>query len=373
MDADRELAATLGVPEGELDALLEQFQHETFEGRPYRHLSDARHGVERGTAIVEGVVVRGFPSIPRTLVLDPGVPKHFEGRLTIEEKRNGYNVRIARIDGDVLGFTRSGYLCPYTTNTVRELLEPDAFFDDHPDHMLCGELIGPENPYTTHDYPEVDSARIEVFDVRHRESGTPLAVDRRREICAEYGLAEVPSFGEYDPEAAPEAVAEVIADLDREGREGVVMQSLDGTRQLKYTTSATHRADLEHAFSLPFDYGRDFLFSRIIREVFQAVECDRTAGESRQRAQKLGESILLPAIETVRAVQRGESVGEEHTVRGDPAVIEALLTHLRDQRLSLEIKRDTRADGKRIVTFVKVAAATRDNTREYLDGKLRDE
>ncbi|QGN05941.1 RNA ligase [Halorhabdus sp. CBA1104] len=373
MDADRELAATLGVPEADLDALLEQFQRDTFEGRPYRHLPDARHGIERGTAIVDGVVVRGFPSIPRTLVLDPGIERHFDGRLTVEEKRNGYNVRIARIDGDILGFTRSGYCCPYTTSKVRDLLAPGDFFEDHPDCMLCGELIGPENPYTPHDYPEVDSATVEIFDVRHRESGTPLAVERRRDLCETFALKQVPDFGEFAPTAAPDAVREIIADLDREGREGVVMQSLDGTRQLKYTTSATHRADLEHAFSLPFDYGRDFLVSRLIREVFQAVELDHSKGQSRQRARELGEAILLPAIETVRAVERDEAVGERHTVRGEPAVIEALLSHLRDQGLPLEIERDTREDGTRVVTFVKVAAATRDNTRDYLDGKLIDE
>jgi len=373
MDADPELATALGVPPDDLDALLKHFRRDTFDGRGYRHLTDARRGVERGTAIVDGRVIRGFPSIPRTLVLDPGVPDHFDGRLTVEEKRNGYNVRVAAIDGDVLGVTRGGYLCPYTTAKVRKLLDPDAFFEEHPELMLCGELLGPENPYTPHEYPEVESARIEVFDVRHRESGTPLSVPRRRELCAAFDLPQVPAFGEYEPDEAPDAVAEVIADLDSEGREGVVMQSLDGTRQLKYTTSATHRADLEHAFSLPFDYGRDFVFPRIVREAFQAVELDRTKGQSRQRARELGESILLPAIETIRAVERGETVGEEHTVRGDPDVIEALLSHLRDQGIELAIERDDREDGRRTVSFRKVAQATHDNTRDYLDGKLVDE
>ncbi|MFW5950130.1 MAG: RNA ligase [archaeon] len=370
MDADPDLADALGVPNEALEGLLEQFERDVFEGRRYRHLSDARQGLERGTAIVSGTVVRGFPSIPRTLVLDPGIPQHFDGRLTVEEKRNGYNVRVAQIDGDVLGFTRSGYLCPYTTEKVSDVLEASTFFEEHPEHMLCGELIGPENPYTPHDYPEVESARFEVFDVRHRETGTPMSVERRRKLCAGHDLPQVPAFGEYDPEDAPDAVRATIADLDVEGREGVVMQSMDGTRQLKYTTSATHRADLEHAFSLPFDYGRDFVFPRILREIFQAVELDRTKGESRQRAHQLGESILLPAIQTVRAVERGETVGEEHTIRGEPAVIEALLSHLRNQSIPIEIERDVLEDGERVVSFLKVAAATRDNARDYLDGKL---
>lgn len=372
MGDDRDWATVLGVPDEDREDVLAAFDASVFEGRRYRHLTDARHGIERGTAIVEGVVVRGFPSIPRTLVLEPGIAEHFDGRLTIEEKRNGYNVRVARIDGDVLGFTRGGYLCPYTTSKVRELLDPDSVFDAHPDLMLCGELIGPENPYTPHEYPEVESAAFEVFDVRDRETGRPLAVDRRRELCDRHDLATVPNFGEYDP-AAADAVREVIDDLDRESKEGVVLQSMDGTRQLKYTTSSTHRADLEHAFSLPFDYGRDFVFPRILREVFQAVELDRTKGESRQRAQELGEAILLPAIEAVRAVERGETVGEEHTVRGEPDVIAALLAHLQDMGITLEIQRDHRDGDERVVSFVKVSQATRDNVRNYLDGQLIDE
>lgn len=373
MDGDRGWAAVLGVPEEDVETVLGAFDASVFEGRRYRHLTDARHGIERGTAIVEGVVIRGFPSIPRTLVLEPGIEEHFDGPLTVEEKRNGYNVRITRIDGEILGFTRGGYICPYTTSKVRELLDPDSFFDVHPESMLCGELIGPENPYTPHEYPEVESGAFEVFDIRNRETGRPLAVDRRRELCDTHDLATVPDFGEYDPAEAADAVREVIDDLDREGREGVVLQSIEGTRQLKYTTSATHRADLEHAFSLPFDYGRDFVFPRILREVFQAVELDRTKGQSRQRAQELGEAILLPAIEAVRAVERGETVGEEHTVRGEPAVIDALLTHLRDMGLELAIQRDHREGGERVVTFVKVSQATRDNVRNYLGGQLIDE
>jgi len=373
MDEDRDWAAVLGVRSAEVDSVLAAFEESVFEGRRYRHLSAARHGIERGTAIVDGTVIRGFPSIPRTLVLDPGIVEHFDGRVTIEEKRNGYNVRVARIEGDVLGFTRSGYICPYTTSKVRELLDPDSVFDANPELMLCGELIGPENPYTPHEYPDVESAAFEVFDVRDRETGRPLAVDHRRDLCARHDLTMVPSFGECDPAEATEAVREVIADLDRAGKEGVVLQSMDGTRQLKYTTSATHRADLEHAFSLPFEYGRDFVFPRVLREVFQAVELDRTKGESRQRAQELGESILLPAVETVRAVERGETVGEEHTVRDDPAVIEALISHLQDMGIELEIQQDRDENGERVVSFVKVSQSTRDNVENYLDGHLIDE
>jgi len=380
----RDWAAVFGV--ADTDHLFEHFEAEHYRGRRYRYLPDARHGVERGTAILGDAVVRGFPSIPRVLVLDPGVPKFFDGPVTVEEKLNGYNVRVASVETDEWGtlgsdrgdpgplaFTRSGHVCRYTTELVREQCDLASFFDDRPDLQICGELIGPENPYTTDDYEGVESAEFRVFDLRDRETGDPLPVQKRRDICETYGFEQVRSFGTDDPEPAVETVWDAIDELDDQGREGVVLTSADGQAQLKYTTSAIHRSDLEHAFALPFDYGRDFLFSRIIREVFQAVEREEDPEGVRERAQQLGESILVPAVETVRAVDRGDVVGDEHVVRGDPDVIAALLSQFRDQGLDLDVLDDRRVDDERVVAFVKRASATRDKTEYYLQGGTIDE
>jgi putative ATP-dependent DNA ligase len=367
----RDWTEVFGVADSE--DLFEHFERDTFRGRHYRHMSDSRHGIERGTVVFDEVVVRGFPSIPRALVLETGVQAHFDGPVTIEEKLNGYNVRVARVDGDVLAFTRSGFICPYTTDKIRALLDADAFFDDHPELLLCGELLGPENPYTAHDYPDVEEATFRVFDLRHRETGAPVDVETRRERCRQYGLDQVPDYGVHDPGGAVVAAREAIDDLDERGREGVVLKSTDGRRQLKYTTSAIHRSDLSYAFSLPFDYGRDFLFARIIREAFQAVEFEESPAKARERARKLGEALLLPAVGTIRAVQTGETVGEEHVVRGDPDTIAELLGQFRGLGIDLVIERDETVDGERVVEFTKVSHSTRDKIDYYLDGGTIDE
>jgi putative ATP-dependent DNA ligase len=141
---------------------------------------------------------------------------------------------------------------------------------------------------------------------------------------------------------------------------------------VKYTTEAQHHDELAYAFSLPFDRGRDFVLSRIVREAFQAAEFDDEE-ELRERARDLGESILLPMVETIRDVSAGETVGERHRVRGSAAEIDALLDHLRDQSLTVEVADDRREDGERVVEFVKVAESTRDRIRYYLDGGTYDE
>jgi putative ATP-dependent DNA ligase len=359
--------------------LFEHFERRVADGRPYHALPDARHGVERGTVVVEdgdgGAVVRGYPSVPRILVLDAGVRSTFDADETVavEEKLDGFNVRVADVGRDgPLAFTRSGYVCPYTTGRVRALLDLPAFFDDHPGAMLCAELIGPETPYTTHDYDDVDSHAVRVFGIRDRESGEPLPVRERRERCEAYGFPQPRLFGQDGPEATIGTTRDAIADLDAAGREGVVLKAAVGRPRAKHTPDTQHHLELAHAFSLPFDYGRDFLFSRIVRDAFQAAECDDDEA-LRRRAHDLGESILRPMVAAIDRVDAGEAVGERHTVRGDPERIDALLDHLRAQSLTLDVVSDDREGDERVVEFVKVAESTTDRIGYYLDGGTRDE
>ncbi|WP_336344767.1 RNA ligase [Halalkalicoccus ordinarius] len=359
----------LGVSRETFEELRDEFTERRYDGLEYRHLPDGRRGLERGTVLIADTAVRGFPKVPRTLVIDPGVPERFDGRIAVEEKLNGYNVRIARIEGRTLAFTRSGIVCPYTS-WLADGLGLEGFFEDHPERMLCMEAIGPENPYTAHDYPGVNSIALRAFDVRHRETGEPLSVRERRELCEEYGIGQTPLFGTYEQREAVRELPAIVEALDEEGREGVVMKSLDGSEQLKYTTSATHRSDLAFAFSLPFDYGREFLFRRLIREAFQSVEFEEGATTREERARALGEAILLPMADAVETVESGGRVGERHTVRGDSGVLDALLDHLRDQGLTVEIEEDRREDGERVVTFLKRTQSTNDKIRTYLDGTI---
>lgn len=367
-----EVPEALGIDPEDAPDVREHFTEDTFDGRTYWYLSDARHGIERGTVIIDGTVIRGFPSIPRVLVLKTGVPEYFDRPIAVTEKLNGYNVRIAAV-GEPLAFTRGGFVCPFSTAVAREVLDLDAFFRDHPDRMLCTEFIGPENPYTAHEYPDVDSVEPRVFDICDRETGTSIPVERRREIASSHGFPQPELFEIVEPGEAPARIESIIDDLDQRGREGVVMQSVDGSDRLKYTTGHQHQQDLAYAFSLPFDYGRDFLFSRLIREGFQAVEFEERGNELDRRAEQLGKAILKPMVETIRQVQSGETVGERHTVRGHPDTIESLLEHFDRQNVTVSVEADRTVDGDRVVEFVKVSDSTRDSIQHFLDGGTIDE
>ncbi|MFB6235092.1 MAG: RNA ligase [Halopenitus sp.] len=368
---EREYFDRLDPTTSDFEELFEHFERVSTTGRTFHVLPAARHGVERGTVIVEDadVVIRGYPSIPRVFVLRTGVPAFFDAEttVTVEEKLNGFNVRIADV-GEPLAFTRGGHVCPYTTMRAREQLPLSSFFTDHPDEMLCAELVGPELPYTSHDYDDVDTNSFRIFGLRNRESGDPVPVAERRARCEEYGFPQPRYFGQYDPEAAVEGVRDAIETLDAAGREGVVLKAADGNAMVKYTTESQHHNELAYAFSLPFDRGQDFLFSRVVRDAFQAAEFDEDDDRLRERAHDLGESILLSMVETIRDVEAGETVGDRHVVRGNSQTVEALLEHLRNQSLTLETESVHRENGEHVVEFVKVGESSQDRIQYYLDG-----
>ena len=360
----------LGMGEEAFDALEDHLERREYEGRAYRHVPDYRRGVERGTVLIADTVVRGFPKVPRTLVLTEGVPNHFDDRVVVEEKLNGYNVRVAEIEGERLAFSRSGQICPFTTRYLERLVDLEPLFEAHPEAMVCGEMIGPENPYTAHDYPGVDSLEFRAFDWRDRVSGASLPIDERRERYESYDVPQTRLFGEYDVENAAEEVRRIVRELDAEGREGVIMKSPDVSTQLKYTTSAANQGDLAYAFTLPFDYGQPFMFRRLIREAFQTVEWDEGDDEASARAHELGEAILLSMRDTIQTIEEGGRVDEEHTVRADPETVDALLEHLRGQGLTVDVEADRREGDDRVVTFVKRVQSTNDKTRNYLEGHI---
>ncbi|WP_049892459.1 RNA ligase [Natronococcus amylolyticus] len=368
--SDTEYHRPLGIGESAFEGLEEHLEDRSYEGREYRHVPDYRRGIERGTVLIDREVVRGFPKVPRALVLETGIPTQFEDRVVVEEKLNGYNVRVVCLEGERLAFTRSGMVCPFTTRIIERLVDLEALFDDHPGAMVCGEMIGPENPYTAHDYPEVDSLAFRAFDWRDRQSGEPLAVEARRERYDRYGVPQTRLFGSYDVDEAADEVLRIVEDLEAENREGVVMRSPDATTLLKYTTSASTRSDLAYAFSLPFDYGQPFMFRRLLREGFRTIEVDGSDDIARKRAHELGEAILLSMREAIDTVGDGGTVGERHTVRASSETVEALLEHLRKQGLTLEIESDRREDGDRVLTFCKRVQSSNDKIENYLEGHV---
>ena len=371
-----EVAEKLGIEEWRLKGALERQSVQLIENFRPRYLIFKKDiaGVERGTTVFLGnelTVVRGFPKIMRAFYLVPLLRKHFASRVAVEEKMNGYNVRLALVEGRLLALTRGGFVCPYTTAKLSGDRNAESFLKEHPELVICGEAVGEKNPYVVHRYEEAGDFGFFVFDLRNRESNSAMPVLERNRLLEEYGVKHVRLFGVYRKEEAAQKIFEVVRRLAGEGREGVVIKDPEmKLPPVKYTSSQTNASDLAYAFRFPYEYGREFFFSRIIREGFQAVEWKEGEKELEERALRLGKSILLPMVESIKRVKKGEVLTEDYELEfASEAELEEFLTYLRRQGVSVVVEESERSDGHLKVVLRRLRHSSTDRIRSVLSGR----
>ncbi len=332
---------------------------------------------EEGTVIARTThgleVVRGYPKIRRALMLYPTIKRHFRDKVVIEEKMNGYNTRIVFFGRNMYAITRRGFFCPYTTEKAREKIN-DSFFKDHPDLMLCCEAVGDESPFVV---KEVYGRGIEfyVFDIRNRRTNEPMPIRFKEKASEEYGLKLAPILDTCDKAIAHRRCREIVADLGRKGREGVVLKDPKmRVAPIKYTSSQSNAADLSYAFRFFNDYGKDFMLSRIVREGFQSFEFEGESGlegEFEERCKRLGEAILRPMVESIREVSKGKRVAETHRLRfKDREVLELFKSQLRRMGVDAEFSEPYFEDGYYVLEFRRIMTSTTDKISHLLKGNL---
>lgn len=333
---------------------------------------DKKFGIyEEGTVVVKSSnglkVFRGFPKIKRILYLESGLKKHFGmKKIALEEKMNGYNVRIVKIGERIYAITRRGLICPYTTEKAREKIPAD-FFDEFPDYMLCCEAIGNASPYVP-DYYGIDGLEFFLFDIREGKTNRPMSVSERKEIAERYGIKMVEILLETSPENIND-IKKVVEDLNKREREGIVFKELEMLLPpLKYTTSFSNCSDLSYAFKNFEEYGRDFLLARIVREAFQAFEFQDSINIE-ERYYRLGRAILSSTIESIKKVWEGKEVTEEIRLKfSDEDVLELFKMHLKLVGVNLKELERKRIGEKIEVKFERTMRATTDKIRSLLEG-----
>lgn len=369
-------AELLDIPEYRITGALERrvLQY-VYSPRELFRFDKPVSSVEGGTTIfVEPFdIVRGFPKIPRVLVLYPGIVKHFSSckKVVAEEKMNGYNTRVALIGDTLVALTRGGFVCPYTTEKANKLIGGE-FFHDHPELMLCGEMVGPDSPYVPKSIYDIESLEFFVFDIREKISGKPMPVMERRALVEEYGLNSVRLFGEYGVDEAHLEVTKIIKGFGSALNEGVVIKDPQmALPPVKYTSSLSNCADLRYAFEFYNDYGRDFFFPRVCREAFQSVEWDEDEESRRKRCQRLGESILQPMIRTIKKKQEDERITETVQIRVmDMRTVDGFKEHLRLLGVDAIFEDPEPVDDEYIVKIRKIFKSTNDKTDSILRGEL---
>ena len=366
----------LGVPEYGLTGALKRKTIQYVHGRIDQFRFDKPvSAIEGGTSVfIEPFdIVRGFPKISRTLMLHPALIRHFSScrQVAVEEKMNGYNVRVAMIGDALVGLTRGGFICPYTTEKAEDLIGFE-FFHDHPDLVLCGEMVGPDSPYVPKTFYNIESLEFFVFDIREKCTGKPLPVMKRRALVEEYGLNSVLLFGEFDIERAHDAITGIIKDFKDTLREGVVIKDPEmNIPPVKYTSSLSNCADLRYAFEFYNDFGRDFFFGRVCREAFQSVEWDENEESMKKRCRQLGESILIPMIATIKKKKAGERIAENVQMRvKNLKTINEFEEYLRLLGVDAVFETPEQIGNEYLVRIRKIHQSTGDKTETILEGQL---
>ncbi|ASJ16099.1 ATP-dependent DNA ligase [Thermococcus chitonophagus] len=370
----KEILLKLGVSQERIETLEMKggIVEDEFDGIRYLRFKDSAGKLRRGTVIFnEREVILGFPHIKRVVNLEEGIRRAFKNReFYVEEKVDGYNVRVAKVNDKIVAITRGGFICPFTTERIADFV-PEEFFKDNPNLILVGEMAGPESPYLVEGPPYVkEDIMFFLFDVQEKGTGKSLPVEERLKIAEEYGIPHVEVFGKFTRNDLGE-LYELIERLSREGREGIVMKSPDMKRIVKYVTPFANINDIRIGARVFYELPPGYFTSRISRLAFYIAE-KRLKGESlRKLAEDLGMALLQPLVESILDVEQGEDIAEVFKIRVKKIeTAYKMVTHFEKLGLNIEIVDiEELSNGMWRVTFKRVYSDATSEIRELIGGK----
>jgi len=299
----------------------------SFGAIEYLRLTDRFGSLPRGTVMIGDQGVFGYPSIGRLLALKPGLRAHFQNAFWVEEKVNGYNVRIFRRGDHLLALTRGGFICPFTTDRIVDLLDP-GIFDQEPDLVVCGEMAGPEQPYLESHPPfVVEDVQLFVFDLMRLNRPGFLPQPEAYALMESLGLRTVQRFGRFTAEAIP-AIHDILLRLNVEGREGLVFKEEGGHgRRAKYVTSDSSIADIRVTAAEIMELPPEFFTNRILRLVLFLRE--QGLSQSAPLNERLGAAFLDGLMEAIHQFEDDQKVSRRFRCRfHDKHHAFALMQHL---------------------------------------------
>ncbi|WP_459201929.1 RNA ligase [Methanococcus sp. CF] len=349
-----------------------------YNGKKYLCFKKKLKHIERGTILFlnENLdFIMGYPKIRRAMVLESTVNKYFDGKIAVEEKLDGYNIRIVKFYGEIIAITRGGKICPFTTKKVKKYINT-KFLDDFPELMLCGEMVGLNNPYVNHYYPEADKTYenlgFYIFDIRNKETNSALSISEKEKVLDEYNIPYVKPIKIIDSTDI-EKLWDILDDLNKNHREGVVLKDPEMIKNpIKYTTHNTQCGDLSIAFTYVYDLGIDFMFSRIVREGYQSFEKCESEEEMEKRAHDLGKSILLPMVETIKEISKDSLAKECFELYFEfEEDFDEFINYLKTMHINFAVEsREYIKKGVIKVRICRIYNSTTDRIKSHLDGNL---
>ncbi|MEW6748679.1 MAG: RNA ligase [Candidatus Micrarchaeota archaeon] len=317
--------------------------------------------IERGTVIVGKRIIWGFPHIKRIFALGKGLPQNLDAAMIYaEEKIDGFNVRIAWIDGEVFAFSRGGFLDSFVTEKARDA-GLERYFRKHPEHVLCAEMIG-NTPYTRPS-KEFDT-RLFVFDIDEGD-GTYLPPGERYRLLDEFGIESAPRLGKFIGDDI-KGISMLAVSLNKSRKEGMVLKSDDREKVVKYVTPWSDLEDIADASDLFFDMPIGFYYQRILRSAFFISEFGLDREEYSKKLGKAFYDGLMSAIS--RAREREEIADEFEIVIRERGIWDDIRRHMGKEVKVEELWR--REEGKSVrIRFRKIYRKTSSKLMSYAAGK----
>lgn len=250
-----------------------------------------------GSTLIGDTLVFGYPKIGRLSRLDTGLKTQFSHDFWVEEKVDGYNVRMFAHAGEVLAVTRRGYICPFTTDRLSDFIDI-RLFEDHPELVLCAEVAGPDNPYNRDSPPYVsEDIQMFAFDLMLKNRQGFVPHQEKVRLLSEYQIPEVPQYGRYRL-ADLARLAQLVRELDGAGREGVVLKEDSvADRRAKYVTGRINVADLRVGSRAIKQLPAEYFTQRILRLALFLEEHHIERTEALYR--ELGEALIEGVLEAV--------------------------------------------------------------------------
>ncbi|TFE66098.1 RNA ligase [Methylacidiphilum sp. Yel] len=345
-----------------------------FQDKTYIRLTNSYGGWPEGSIVFKDLIIAGFPKIGRINSLESGLREQFSGSFWMEEKVDGYNVRIFHHQGQIYCATRGGFICPFSTDRIVDLLNVDIFID-HPNLVLCGEITGPGSPYIEGPTPLVsEDIKLFIFDIAKGSTMEFLPERQKHELISRYALPSVKNFGlfENQPEDLRQ-IKKILLSLHNEYREGVIFKEEPFGRRTKYVTANSDLNDIAVFSQKILDVSPNYFIDRIIRYVLFLTELGLI--EENNWEEKLGKAFVCGIKEVLKKVQAdGRSSRffrcRFRELKNAEYFIEHL-KHIPGHQEHVIIKKVYKENSYWVLEFEKTFPSTSDTLRNWLSGALR--
>ncbi|MBM4055377.1 MAG: RNA ligase [Planctomycetes bacterium] len=341
---------------------------EEYDGVFYYRVMRKIGPLGKGSIVTEDGILFDFPRIARILHLENGLKNAYTQPFYVEEKVDGYNVRIVRIQGKVIAFSRGAYVCPFSTDRIADFLDVQKIFDEYPDLIVCGEFAGPDNPYNIEHPPYVqEDIRFFTFDLMVKNTPENIPIEERLRIFDKYSMPTVRRFGCFSSSDIS-SLKEIIKELNDAGSEGIVFKpTRREEKTLKYVTFGSCLRDIRVTAPLMAELPSEYFTHRIIRAAIYSYEQLHELNHKNFTA--LGEVLLKPIYESVSKAARGELIRETFLLRfRKEENVQRMIGHLQRCKVNFEVLSQEKINSYWHVRFARKCYASYEILQSHLGG-----